>query len=80
MPVFTLDVLTWLMRFSCSGLTSTATLMFHRDCIAIWGEGAGSPLSQAGPLSPSPFTLTLPSPHYRRFWKSQGKKACHTFS
>lgn len=61
MPVFTLDVLTWLMRFSCSGLTSTATLMFHRDCIAIWGEGAGSPLPQAGPLSPPPSPSPCPA-------------------
>ena len=29
---------------------------------------------------PTSLTLTLPSPHYRRCWKSQGKKACHTFS
>lgn len=44
MPVFTLDVLTWLIRFSCSGLTSTATLIFHSDCMAIWVESAWSPL------------------------------------
>ena len=61
MPVFTLDVLTWLMRFSCSGLTSTATLMFHSDCIAIWGEGAVSPLPQAGPLSTSPSSSPCPA-------------------
>ena len=34
MPVFTLEVLTWLMRFSCSGFTNTTTLMFHSDCMA----------------------------------------------
>lgn len=51
MPVFTLDVLTWLIRFSCSGLTKTATLMFHSDCMAIWVEGSGSPLPWAGALS-----------------------------
>lgn len=48
MPVFTLDVLTWLMRFSCSGLTSTATLMFHNDCMAIWVKNAESPLPELG--------------------------------
>lgn len=62
MPVFTLDVLTWLMRFSCSGLTSTATLMFHSDCMAIWREGVASPLPTAGLLSPCP----LPSPRHRQ--------------
>lgn len=50
MPVFTLDVLTWLIRFSCSGLTSTATLMFHSDCMAIWVEGSRLPLPGAGAL------------------------------
>lgn len=53
-PVFTLDVLTWLMRFSCSGLTSTATLMFHSDCMAIWGWGTESPLPGAQPLFAAP--------------------------
>ena len=42
MPVFTLEVLTWLMRFSCSGFTNTTTLMFHSDCMATcWGGGGG---------------------------------------
>lgn len=48
MPVFTLDVLTWLIRFSCSGLTSTATLMFHSDCMAICVEGLRLHLPWAG--------------------------------
>lgn len=39
-PVLTLEVLTWLMRFSCSGFTSTTTLMFHRDCMATCGPTA----------------------------------------
>lgn len=60
-PVFTLDVLTWLMRFSCSGLTNTATLMFHSDCIAIYGESVGSPLPQAKVPAYTPYAYQL---HY----------------
>lgn len=48
MPVFTLEVLTWLMRFSCSGLTSTATLMFHSDCMAIYGKNGGDACPSQG--------------------------------
>lgn len=35
MPVLTLDIPTWLIRFSCSGFTNTASFMFHRVCTAI---------------------------------------------
>lgn len=36
MPVFTLSVQMWLIRFSCSGLASTTIRMFQRVWIAIW--------------------------------------------
>lgn len=35
MPVLTLDITTWLIRFSCSGFTRTAIFMFHSVCTAI---------------------------------------------
>ena len=50
MPVLTLEVLTWLMRFSCSGFTSTTTLMFHSACMATCGGGPpAEPLSTPPP-------------------------------
>lgn len=51
MPVFTLEVLMWLMRFSCSGFTRTTILMYHKDCIAICG---GQPHGVTVPLSKDP--------------------------
>lgn len=39
MPVFTLSVQMWLMRFSCSGLASMTILMFQRVWIAICRDG-----------------------------------------
>lgn len=39
MPVFTLSVQMWLIRFSCSGLASTTILIFHRVWIAICRDG-----------------------------------------
>lgn len=53
-PVLTLEVLTWLMRFSCSGFTSTTTLMFHRDCMATCGCPHPQPPASRcwGPLGP----------------------------
>lgn len=39
MPVFTLAVQMWLMRFSCSGLARTTILMFQRVWMAICKDG-----------------------------------------
>lgn len=39
MPVFTLAVQMWLMRFSCSGLARTTILMFQRVWMAICRNG-----------------------------------------
>ena len=39
MPVFTLSVQMWLIRFSCSGLASTTMRMFQRVWMAIWRGG-----------------------------------------
>jgi hypothetical protein len=36
MPVFTLSVQIWLIRFSCSGLASTTMRMFQRVWMATW--------------------------------------------
>lgn len=39
MPVFTLSVQMWLIRFSCSGLASTTMRMFQRVWMVIWWGG-----------------------------------------
>lgn len=38
MPVFTLLVQMWLIRFSCSGLASTTMRMFQSVWMATWWE------------------------------------------
>lgn len=51
-PVFTLEVWTWLMRRSCSGFTSTTILMLQRHCRATCGEAVGVEKQQGEPTPP----------------------------
>lgn len=50
-PVFTLEVWTWLMRRSCSGFTSTTILMLQRHCRATCGGGGGGVSLPAPPTA-----------------------------
>lgn len=52
MPVFTLEVWTWLMRRSCSGFTSTTILMLQRHCRATCGGGDRGVSLPSPPVSP----------------------------
>ena len=76
MPVLTLDIPTWLIRFSCSAFTSTAIFMLHRVCTAIYHQWQQQKESEEPVVIFSAFTLYQNSSSFTLIKEYEINKTC----